>query len=55
MYISVSASGMTRRDEEAISGDPVIKAQILTMLCMYIYTLQPKDLYLAKSMSKEAR
>lgn len=46
---------MTRRDEEAISGDPVIKAQILTMLCMYIYTLQPKDLYLAKSMSKEAR
>lgn len=23
---------MTRRDEEAISGDPVIKAQILTML-----------------------
>lgn len=43
---------MTRRDEEAISGDPVIKAQILTML---VYTLQPKDFYLAKSMSKEAR
>lgn len=44
MYIS--ASGMTRRDEEAISGDPVIKAQIVgsSLYSVYIYLTTERPL-----------